>query len=160
MTFVFANTKRKKERSKSYFHWIMPCINWLAPTSKSGTAGSRVVSAGGRVVREAGLEESTVGGESVQIKVSKVNVWPYFQQPVRCAARNDQTGASERSTRAHPKPGCIFGEEWSPPRTIFEDDRKFALLWSASSLQRIWHKNTWFVERTSHAGQISVRFVA
>lgn len=63
--FCFCKTKRKKKRSKSYFHLIMPCTNWLAPTSKSGTAGSWVVSAGGRVVREAGLEESTVGGESV-----------------------------------------------------------------------------------------------
>lgn len=34
------------------------------------------------MVREAGLQESSVGVESVKIKVRKVTAWPYFQDPL------------------------------------------------------------------------------
>lgn len=48
--------------------------NGLAPTSKSAITESWVVSEGGEVPHEAGRKESTVGGESIKIKVRKVNV--------------------------------------------------------------------------------------
>lgn len=59
------------------------------------------------MLSEARLEESTVGGHGTKIKVRKVNVWPYFQQPFTWTAellllRSEMTSLmSLRGQRKH-----------------------------------------------------------
>lgn len=124
----------------------MPRTNWLAPTSKSGTAGFWVVAAGGRVVREAGLQESSVGVESVKIKVRKVAAWPYFQDPLSSGLtrRGMTRRVPQRGQREHiPVRLHLRGKEEPPPRgpslKMRESLRPFS---EALRLQRIWHQNT------------------
>lgn len=52
---------------------------------------------GGTLLQDAALEVSIVGGESIKIKVKRVNVWPYFQQALRSAAWVDQTDPPKRT---------------------------------------------------------------
>lgn len=106
--FCFCKTKSKKKRIK-VFHVIMPCTNWPALTSKSGTEGSWVVAAGGRVVREAGLGESTVAGESFENQ-SKVG---HCQVP-------------QRGQCKHIPAWVHHWGKVEPLQSIFEDERKFA----------------------------------
>ena len=113
--FCFCKTERERDQR---VQWIMPRTNWLAPTSKSGTAGFWVVAAGGRVVREAGLQESSVGVESVKIKVRKVAAWPYFQDPLSSGLtrRGMTRRVPQRGQREHiPVRLHLRGKEEPPP---------------------------------------------
>lgn len=82
------------------------------------------------MVREAGLQESSVGVESVKIKVRKVAAWPYFQDPLSSGLtrRGMTRRVPQRGQREHiPVRLHLRGkEEPPPPWTIFEDERKFA----------------------------------
>lgn len=131
--FCFCKTKQKN-RSKSYSHLIMPRANWQEPTSKCAATGSRVVSAGGRVVREAGLEESTEGGEKYQNQsgdCQRLDVFCCSAVRRRMTRRVPPRGQRKRiPTWVH-----LLGDV-EPPRTIFEDERKFALFYEASSLSK------------------------
>lgn len=90
-----------------------------------------------------GLKKA-VGGESAKIKVRKVNVWPYVQQPFTWAAEllllcsGMTTPMCLRGQHEHIPTWVLYWGKVEPLWTIFEHQNKFGHFYEDLSLQRIW----------------------